>query len=130
VPAQGQPHRLCYNLLFTAQDLPDGQLIFEAPMRLTPTQISAIREVVRDQCGPQSRVRLFGSRLDDTQRGGDVDLFIELDQPIERPAVLSVQLAALISRRLDGRSVDVVLSAPNLPRSAVHRVAEQQGQEL
>jgi predicted nucleotidyltransferase len=99
-------------------------------MRLTPTQISAIREVVRDQCGSQSRVRLFGSRLDDTQRGGDVDLFIELDQPIERPAVLSAQLAALISRHLDGRSIDVVLAAPNLPRSAVHRVAEQQGQEL
>ncbi len=58
-------------------------------MRLTPTQITAIREVVHDQCGPESRVRLFGSRLDDTQRGGDVDLFVELDQPIERPAVLS-----------------------------------------
>ena len=77
---------------------------------------------------PGACVRLFGSRLGDTRRGGDVDVLVELDQPVERPAVLSARLSAQLSRRVDGRSVDVVLSAPNLSRSAVHRRAEQQGQ--
>lgn len=99
-------------------------------MRLSPQHIRAIREVVRHECGPEARVRLFGSRLDDTRRGGDVDVLVELEQPVERPAVLAARLSARLSRRLDGRSVDVVLSAPNLPRSAVHRMAEQQGQLL
>jgi len=92
--------------------------------------MQTIREVVRRECGSTARVRLFGSRLDDTRRGGDVDLLIELDNPVERPALLSARLSALISRGLDGRSVDVVLSAPNLSRQAVHRVAEEQGQLL
>ncbi|WP_253939212.1 nucleotidyltransferase domain-containing protein [Spiribacter salilacus] len=92
--------------------------------------MQAIREVVRRECGSTARVRLFGSRLDDSRRGGDVDLLIELDNPVERPALLSARLSALISRSLGGRRVDVLLSAPNLTRQAVHRVAEQQGQLL
>jgi predicted nucleotidyltransferase len=99
-------------------------------MGLTAEQIDAIREVVRQECGPDVCVRLFGSRLDDASRGGDVDLLVESDLPIERPAVLSSRLSALISRRLNARSVDVVLAAPNLQRSAVHRVAKEQGQKL
>lgn len=55
------------------------------------------------------RVLLFGSRLDDTARGGDVDLLIELTEPVDNPAVLSATLSARISRVLDGRKVDVLL---------------------
>ena len=92
--------------------------------------MQAIREVVRRECGSTARVRLFGSRLDDSRCGGDVDLLVELDESVERPALLSARLSALISRRLDGRSVDVVLSVTNLTRQAVHQVAEEQGQLL
>lgn len=99
-------------------------------MRLNPEHRQTIREVVRRKCGADTRVRLFGSRLDDNQRGGDVDVFVELDQPIERPALLSARLSAMLSRRLNGRSVDVVLSAPHLNKHAVHRVAEKKGQLL
>jgi len=101
-----------------------------ADMRLSPEHASAIREVVRSECGPSARARLFGSRLDDALRGGDVDILIELDEPVERPAVLSARLSARLSRKLQGRAVDVVLSAPNIARSPVHLVAEKRGQLL
>ncbi len=99
-------------------------------MRLRPEHIEAIREVVRRECGASARVRLFGSRLDDAGRGGDVDVLVELDDPVERPAMLSARLSAMISRRLQGRAVDVVLSAPNITRSPVHDIAEREGQLL
>ncbi|PYG02440.1 putative nucleotidyltransferase [Thioalkalivibrio sp. ALE21] len=99
-------------------------------MRLRPEHIKAIREVVRRECGASARVRLFGSRLDDAGRGGDVDVLVELDDPVERPAMLSARLSAMISRRLQGRAVDVVLSAPNITRSPVHDIAEREGQLL
>ncbi|WP_208599049.1 nucleotidyltransferase domain-containing protein [Desulfonatronum thioautotrophicum] len=44
-------------------------------MRLHPDQIESIREVVLTR-DPTARIFLFGSRLDDKQRGGDVDLLV------------------------------------------------------
>ncbi|GAB4173977.1 MAG: hypothetical protein Fur0039_15710 [Rhodocyclaceae bacterium] len=43
-------------------------------MRLSEQHRREILRVVHEICGPQARVRLFGSRLDDRRRSGDVDL--------------------------------------------------------
>ena len=45
------------------------------PMRLTPQQRRAIRQCVAT-CDPDAKVMLFGSRLHDQRRGGDIDLLI------------------------------------------------------
>lgn len=96
-------------------------------MRLTPQQSAAIRRVVRDTAGPDARVRLFGSRLDDGARGGDVDLLVELDEPVDGPALLSARLATRVSREMHGRRVDVVPLAPNLQRQPIHDIALREG---
>lgn len=99
-------------------------------MRLTPQQIELIRASVILVAGEAVPVRLFGSRLDDEARGGDVDLMLEFATPIANPALLSAQLAAKISRAMQGRKVDVLLSAPNLLRLPIHDIAFQEGQLL
>lgn len=99
-------------------------------MRLRAEQIEIIRDVVREEAGSGARVRLFGSRLHDDRRGGDVDLLVELDEPVANPAWLSARISARLSRAMHGRKVDVVLSAPNLQRSAVHAIAEREGRKL
>ena len=68
--------------------------------------------------------------MNDTRRGGDVDLLVELDCPVSDPAWLAARISARLTRALLGREVDVVLSAPNLARSALHAVAEREGQLL
>ncbi len=99
-------------------------------MRLTPAQVALIKSAVADLAGPEARVRLFGSRLDDDARGGDVDLLLELPDPVERPALLAARLAARISRGMDGRKVDVLLSPPNLETQPIHDIAIQEGRLL
>lgn len=47
-------------------------------MCLTDSQIQSIRQVA----GKQSRVRVFGSGLDDTAHGGYIDLMLELQEPV------------------------------------------------
>lgn len=96
-------------------------------MRLSHAQIEDIRQAVLLTAGPQARVHLFGSRANDSARGGDVDLLVEIPVPVERPAMLAAQLSARISRALHGRSVDVVLSAPNLQTRSIHRQALSEG---
>lgn len=46
-------------------------------MRLSLEQLGVIIREVQHHLGHGSRVWLFGSRLDDSRRGGDVDLYVE-----------------------------------------------------
>lgn len=99
-------------------------------MRLTAQQIADIRAIVTELAGGEATVRLFGSRLDDAAKGGDVDLLVEVPHPVEAPAPLAARIAGRVSRALDGRKVDVVLAAPNLLSLPIHEVARRQGVAL
>jgi predicted nucleotidyltransferase len=99
-------------------------------MRLTNHQIQAIRQIARQVAGSETRVRVFGSRLDDTAHGGDLDLMLELTESVDNPALMAAQLSGLMSRAMNGRKVDVLLSAPNLMRLPIHDIAFQEGQLL
>lgn len=99
-------------------------------MRLTDDQITALRLLTRDIAGEEARVLLFGSRLRDDARGGDVDLLVELPHPVDNPALLAARISARAMRVLHGRNVDVLLSAPNLRRLPIHEIALKEGQVL
>ncbi len=96
-------------------------------MRLTPQQIQAIRAATAELAGSDAKVRVFGSRLDDTKRGGDVDLLLEMPLPVDQPALLAARLAAEISRLMHGRKVDIIVAAPNLQHLPIHDVARREG---
>ncbi|KEZ78815.1 nucleotidyltransferase domain-containing protein [Salinisphaera hydrothermalis] len=100
-------------------------------MRLSSEQASAIRRIIAEESEQRpAQVRLFGSRLDDNRRGGDLDLLVKLDNPVAHPAWLAARLEARISRFLEGRDVDVLLSAPNLRHAGIHQIAERDGVPL
>jgi predicted nucleotidyltransferase len=99
-------------------------------MRLTEFQTRVILTIARQVTGGQSRVRVFGSRLDDAAHGGDVDLMLELPEAIDNPALMAAQISAQVSRALHGRKVDVLLSAPNLMRLPIHDMAFREGKLL
>lgn len=96
-------------------------------MRLTSAQIEAIREIVTEIAGGDAAVRVFGSRLDDMAKGGDVDLMVEIPHPVEAPAPLAARIAGRASRMMSGRKVDVVIAAPNLEWLSIHEAAHTQG---
>lgn len=99
-------------------------------MRLSGAQVQAIRQLARELVGERCSVRVFGSRLDDDARGGDIDLLLELMDTVANPALIAAQLSARVSRAMHGRKVDVLLSAPNLMRLPIHDVAFKEGRLL
>jgi predicted nucleotidyltransferase len=105
-------------------------LIFKTHMRLSQIEARAIRNLAEAEFGPNTRVLLFGSRTDDSARGGDIDLLVEVQHPVDHPARTAAALAAALSRRLSGRSVDVVIAAPNLRRLPIHDLAARDGVPL
>ena len=66
-------------------------------MRLTSGQIEMILEEVTRVLGDEAAVWLYGSRLQDRARGGDVDLMLDVpDQP-------SIRDLAVLRDRLEAR---------------------------
>jgi hypothetical protein len=74
-------------------------------VRLDARSIDLIRQVVCTEAGSDTRVRLFGSRVDELAMGGDVDLLLEMTQAPPNAA----RLAALGER--------VASAADNLDRA-------------
>jgi predicted nucleotidyltransferase len=99
-------------------------------MRLSKAQSEKIKQAANELFGHPVEVILFGSRVDDSKRGGDVDIMVRTTMPVERPALMAARLGVRLSRLLDGRKVDVVIQAPSLKRQAIHAVAEQTGVRL
>jgi len=99
-------------------------------MRLSDREIGAIKNAVRDVVGQDAQVRLFGSRTDDAARGGDIDLMITTDHVIDNPAWAIARVEAKIIRQLGERKIDVVLNAPNMTKTLIHSIAQDQGMLL
>jgi predicted nucleotidyltransferase len=99
-------------------------------MRLSLQHQSVIRQAARKPVGDKARVLLFGSRTDDGQRGGDVDVLVQ--SPHLLPGRLEPELrqGARLERALGGRKVDVLLFDPSTPLQPVHRIALSQGVPL
>ncbi len=99
-------------------------------MRISPHARDAIIRTTAELAGAGSRVHLFGSRLHDHLRGGDIDLLVECPQPVSRPVWLAAQITARLQRILGERKIDVLLIDPSTVLEPVHRVARAEGVEL
>jgi predicted nucleotidyltransferase len=99
-------------------------------MRLTQDQQAAIRSASAEMLGAEVGVWLFGSRVDDNKRGGDIDILLDIQKPVENPALLAAQFSAKLTRLMKGRKVDVLLFAPNLMHLPIHDIAFKEGIKL
>jgi predicted nucleotidyltransferase len=79
-------------------------------MRLTEFQQNQILTLLHQQWGKDASVWLFGSRLDDQKRGGDVDLLVET--PVSVPFIEKYLLQDKLEAFL-GVRVDLLLSVVN-----------------
>jgi predicted nucleotidyltransferase len=95
-------------------------------MRLTADQVETIRQRIQRHMGPHARIWLFGSRVDDSRRGGDVDLYVEPETPPGLVARLRCKSA--LADALD-LNVDLIVQQPgrDLP---IYRLAKQSGVAL
>jgi hypothetical protein len=98
-------------------------------MRLTPIERQTLRAAAQTCFDAQAVVRLFGSRLDDSRKGGDIDLYIttNLTNPSQIARAHSRFLAQVYAA-MGEQKIDVLIDYP--PRQQdlpVYRVAREQG---
>ena len=83
-------------------------------MRLTEQQRTTIREMAYKIFGLNTEVRLFGSRIDDAKRGGDIDLLIKTDMSeTMQVARAEIKFLAQLEILLGEQKIDVLLDYPS-----------------
>ena len=78
-------------------------------MRLTADEVAAIKAAARAAFGDSVVVRLFGSRIDDSERGGDIDLHVEADG-IADPWQARAVFDDVLFRRIEPQKVDLIIT--------------------
>jgi len=83
-------------------------------MRLTPEQIATIKAAAAKYFGGDASVLLFGSRVDDSERGGDIDLLIQTSKENITEIVRSeVAFLAHVKMKLGDQKIDTVIDYPS-----------------
>ncbi|MDP2025023.1 nucleotidyltransferase family protein [Sulfuriferula sp.] len=95
-------------------------------MRLTASQIESIRQTTRQKFGAGASVWLFGSRMDDSRRGGDVDLYVEPTQ--ENTLISALRCKIALEDSLD-LHVDLIVKEPGKDKP-IYRLDKTQGVQL
>lgn len=98
-------------------------------MRLTHQQQAEVRAAVQAHFGPGAQIWLFGSRADDSARGGDIDLYVETPK---HSGIVDAKLATLrdLRERFGDRRIDLVVRPLHSPPLAFHELARSQGVPL
>ncbi|OIP19481.1 MAG: hypothetical protein AUK51_01325 [Comamonadaceae bacterium CG2_30_59_20] len=99
-------------------------------MRLTLDQIEAIKQTAQAVLGDDARVVLFGSRVDDSKKGGDIDLLFETDHLVDNRASTIGAIYVALIRKLGDRKIDIILKDIATPAAPVLEIARQTGIEL
>ena len=102
-------------------------------MRLSAAERHAIESASREAWPAGTRVLLFGSRIDDSRHGGDIDLLVDLPGPLSADDAVDrrTRFTARLYRLLEERRVDVVMTQRGwLDPRAVVATARRQGIEL
>ena len=83
-------------------------------MRLTPEQIATIKAAVTEYFGTDASVSLFGSRVDDSKRGGDIDLLIQTSKENMTDIVRSeMAFLADVKMKLGDQKIDILVNYPS-----------------
>ena len=97
------------------------------PMRLSAEQINTIVTTCRNVAGASALVWLYGSRLDDTRHGGDIDLLIEPADTVS--LLLRARIKTLLEQTLH-LPVDVLVKNPGTNDNPFVSIARAQAKLL
>ena len=96
-------------------------------MRLDKYDIKIIKSVILEYIS-DARIFLFGSRVLDNKRGGDIDLFVVTNQPVKYDDELEI----LTELELKGisRKVDLIVKSPEKNERPIWKTAMKTGVAL
>ena len=96
-------------------------------IRLSPREVEVIRATARRLLGDRARIRVFGSRAREDERGGDIDLFVETDEHLSNRVASACRLASELQMQLGDQRIDVIIVDSETREQPIHQVARETG---
>ncbi len=90
-------------------------------MRILSNERKIIVDSVKNH-DPNAQIFLFGSRIDDKKKGGDIDLLLFSDI-ISKKNILSIENS--IFKKIDEQKIDFVISKKNKQNNFVKLILEK-----
>lgn len=78
-------------------------------MRLSKFEIDSIKNLAEQHFGNDVEVFLFGSRVNDRLRGGDIDLFIRAKSNTSLSSRSKIEFVSGLVEKIGDQKIDVVL---------------------
>lgn len=78
-------------------------------MRLSQHECAVVKSQVKSIFGQEAQVFLFGSRVDDLKKGGDIDLFIKTSDQSDL-FIKKIRFLARVKKILGEQKIDVVFN--------------------
>jgi len=98
-------------------------------MRLSDFERETLKHAAMESFGGDVCVRLFGSRVDDSRKGGDIDLLVDTTQT--DPAAIAkahTRFVSSVYARLGEQKLDVLIDYPGrVTHPQIFRIARQDG---
>lgn len=93
-------------------------------MRLFNNEVTIIKNTIREYIN-DARIVLFGSRIYDNKKGGDIDIFVETKHSI----TVMQKLEILTKIELEGihRKVDLLIKTPNTKYQPIFDTIRREG---
>jgi len=92
-------------------------------MRITENEKNVIIDAVKN-VDPDARLWLFGSRTDDSKKGGDIDIAI-FSEKIKQDVMQEIKVRRFICDRIGEQKIDIVTSSDG--KEAFFRLAVTEG---
>jgi predicted nucleotidyltransferase len=96
-------------------------------MRLNDREVETIVHAVLSKFGSAAQIYLFGSRVDDAAKGGDIDLLVDLPEPDAQMVRHSCQAIAMIQMALGEQKIDLIVRHPASIDQAIFHDALKHG---
>ena len=98
-------------------------------MRLSEKERESIKQAAKEVWGDKATIYLFGSRTDNTKRGGDIDLYIQLSE-LKSSRLLIHQKASFLAKLdilIGEQKIDVIINTPDNEELPIIKTARNEG---
>ena len=78
-------------------------------MRLTEFEVKMIKKAFQETF-QDGKIYLFGSRVDDTKKGGDIDLYIVPNQKSDNDREKKIQFLIKLKEYIGEQKIDIIIA--------------------